>query len=193
MKKKRFIEPQVDEKIVLDFCEEEVELYDNVISIIDFDVMDDETLMYNSLPLYVKKRKLVRLSENIVGYPKKTYMAFRPLKNHNHCQFLLEWIQENEHPGCKIIVVREIISDTKRYFHGYLKDGDNNTIEEFHKCRSEIEAKFCVLYKFFDIMDDNIIKNKVRKIRNFDREYKRNEEESKKPRRGRRKKTEDNL
>lgn len=144
------------------FYREESMLYSNIISTLEFDVnpRDNYRLEYNGLPLKIGTRKLVLLTGKNMDYDQSEYTPFRPLKNHSHCEMILDFIQHNDEINAILYVgkekTKEVNKAGKPIYHYYasLRNGDEIlAIAEGY--RSEIDVKFKCLYSYLYNYDDN--------------------------------------
>jgi hypothetical protein len=152
------------------FCKTEENLYSELIDLMEIDVNDDNILEYNGVPLKVKGRILLRLCDETMSYNRKLFITFKPLKNHKHCQLLINYIHEEIKENYEIITKRIPSGEDDRFLYiGKIYDPELDLIVlESTKSYSEIEAKFKVLASF--LLNRNVDKE-INDIKRFDTRF----------------------
>jgi hypothetical protein len=153
-----------------EFCKEEVNLYEEIIDLLEYDISENYILQYNGIPIRIRNKILIKLCDETIDYDAEKYITFKPLKNHRHCQLILDFLHENENEKIELIVKKNM--EEKNRFTGILTDTELDiVINQTDECFSEIEAKFKVLYTY--LFDDKNINKRINKIRKYDNSYKR--------------------
>lgn len=154
------------------FCKEEVALYQEIISLLEWKVKGPTKELYKDFfPVMVSGKRLVKLDFGLGRLDYKAFITFKPLKNNKHCQFLVEQLFEDDDIGDLLTFP---VGDGKHGARIVLKNGDE--AERIEGLDTETEAKFCIVYQYFLGGD---VKAKIAPIKEFDEKNKRDEEPSK--------------
>lgn len=150
----------------------EMELYKEILEIIEFEINDDYSLSYNKIPIKIKNKFLTLLNEETMNSDREDIITFKPLRNYNHLDMIFDRIKElDELPLLDLRIGKVIVKNEKGdYFLYVAKIYDNDIcIEASSKSFTELEAKFKVLYKYIVGKEaDSVIKQ----IKRFDKENK---------------------
>ena len=155
-----------------DFCIEEVKLYEDIIEILTEIEVNEEgnyEILYNGLPVLISGRKIVKLCDELDLDNMEGKITFRPLKNHKHCQYLIDYLQIVESDDIEVKIIKVLQDDGKYKYSGVITDLDGNEIIRANKCGKEIEAKFKVVYNY--IVGEKDISKELIKISKYDFKY----------------------
>jgi hypothetical protein len=157
------------------FCKEEVALYQEIISLLEWKVKQPNNQIFNDFfPVMVSGKALVKLDPSTTRLNYKEFITFKPLKNNKHCQFLVEFLYEDEESDVQDLLT---VKQDDRKYGAKIVDNEDNIIEEIYDCDTETEAKFCVIYQHFLGGD---IKKLIEPIKKFDEKHKKFMDEKKK-------------
>ena len=142
------------ENIKRHFVREEADLYNDILSILEYDVnpFNNYQLEYNGLPIKCGNKKLIKLCGKNIYYDNEEYMAFRPLKNTKHCNIILDYIQFNEHEDAVLYthkIYDEEKPEEKPLFKAELRSESEGLLAEAESTENELFAKFKCLYIYF--------------------------------------------
>jgi len=140
-------------------CKEEVKFYEKVIKLLGWKEKNGE-LYKNMFPILVNGKKLIKLGENPIY--DKNVIAFRPLRNNKHCQYLINYLFEKESGVSDILTIKN-----ENIYSAKILDHHEEIMIEVDNCRTEVEAKFIVIFQFYFGDTEKYMK----KIRQFDEEY----------------------
>jgi len=145
----------------------EIELTDNIIELLEYDLEENGVLTYNSVPIKLSGKYLIRLSNDNLNFDKENFVPFRPIKNHKHIQFLIDFLYE-EKPKYEIKTKKIKNEELNKNFYISTIYCGERIIARSKSLPSEIESKFYVLYVYY--FGSEGILDKIREIRHFGKE-----------------------
>lgn len=148
------------------FCPEEVQLYQDVINLLEWKVKGPQKEIYKDFfPVMVGGKRLVKLDQGLGRLDYKAFITFKPMKNGKHCQFMVEQLHEDDDVADLLTWV-----DGEGKHGARIVLGNGDEAERIEGRDTETEAKFCVIYEYFLGGD---VESKIAPIKAFDEANKR--------------------
>lgn len=152
---------------VIIVCDEEIRITNDIVEILEWKEREikgfDVPLLHNFLPININKCFVANLGQH-VNHKKKNdeLVFFRPIKNGRHCQFLMDYMYENEEDIESI----DIVVDKNEKYRNYtgkitLSDGETIKIGSF---LTENEAKVALFLLYYNGVDES---KAIRQIHKF--------------------------
>lgn len=150
----------------------EQDLYEEIINILDWNEKGDTHQLYlGTIPIICGKKKLIKMCEDNVYFDFKNFITFKPLKNSRHCQYLINFLYEQEDDILDIKIIKFDEEDEKRKYQAQVIQKDTlEVMLETDLRDTETEAYFVLFYLWFST-EDETIEEKLKVIKEFDKDW----------------------